>query len=123
MVARAGDYYGAAFKIDCGVTQVDLLSPTIFNMVVSVVVSHWVTVMLEGLEEQVERGQEGKYHNAIFYAGDGMVAFSDPRCIQCHRPHRRGHSDAYPLVQSIPALPRPPPSPSPSTSTPHPPLH
>ena len=57
MVARAGGYYGAAFKGDQGVTQGDLLSPTIFNVVVDVVVSHWVTVMVEGAEERGERGQ------------------------------------------------------------------
>ena len=57
MVARAGGYYGAAFKGDQGVTQVDPLSPTIFNVVVDAVASHWVTVMVEGAEEQGERGQ------------------------------------------------------------------
>ena len=57
MVARAGGYYGAAFKGDQGVTQGDLLSPTIFNVVVDVVVIHWVTVMVEGAEERGERGQ------------------------------------------------------------------
>ena len=56
-MARAGGYYGAAFKGDQGVTQGDLLSPTIFNVVVDVVVSHWVTVMVEGAEERGERGQ------------------------------------------------------------------
>ena len=57
MVARAGGYYGAAFKVDRGVTQVDPLSPTIFNVVVYAVVRHWVTVMLEVAEERGERGK------------------------------------------------------------------
>ena len=38
MVARAGGYYGTAFWEECGVTQGDLLSPTIFNVVVDAVV-------------------------------------------------------------------------------------
>ena len=38
MVARAGEYYGEAFKGERGVTQSDPLSPTIFNMVVDAVV-------------------------------------------------------------------------------------
>ena len=38
MVARAGGYYGKAFKGEKGVTQGDLLSPTIFNLVVDAVV-------------------------------------------------------------------------------------
>ena len=46
MVARAVRYYWAAFKGDQGVTQVDPLSPTIFNIVVYVVVRHWVAVLV-----------------------------------------------------------------------------
>ena len=40
MVARAGGYYGEAFKGARGVTQGDPLSPNIFNVVVDVVVRH-----------------------------------------------------------------------------------
>ena len=38
MVARAGGYYGKAFKGERGVTHGDPLSPTIFNLVVDAVV-------------------------------------------------------------------------------------
>ena len=47
IVARAGGYYRAAFKVAWGVTQGDTLSPTIFNVVVDAVVRHLVTVMVE----------------------------------------------------------------------------
>ena len=50
MVARAGGYYGAAFQGARGVTQGDPLSPTIFNVMLDVVVRHWDTVMVEGAE-------------------------------------------------------------------------
>ena len=40
MVARAGGYYGTAFKGERGVTQGDPLSPTIFNVVVDAIVRH-----------------------------------------------------------------------------------
>ena len=40
MVARAGGYYGEAFKGARGVTQGDPLSSTIFNVVVDAVVRH-----------------------------------------------------------------------------------
>ena len=56
MVARAGGYYGTAFQGALVVMQVDLLSPTIFNVVVDAVVRHWVTVIVEGMEERGERG-------------------------------------------------------------------
>ena len=46
MVARAGSYYRAAFAGARGVTQGDPLSPTMFNVVLVVVVRHWVSVMV-----------------------------------------------------------------------------
>ena len=56
MAARAGGYYGAAFKGKRGVTQGDPLSPTIFNVVVDAVVRHW----LEGLQAaKEEKGAKG----------------------------------------------------------------
>ena len=82
MVARAGGYYGAYFKGDHGVMHGDLLSPTIFNMVVDAVVRQWVTVMAEGADEQGERGQESRLHNSFFYTDNGMVAFSEARLLQ-----------------------------------------
>ena len=82
MAARAGRYYGAAFKGARGVTQGDPLSPTIFNVVVDAVVRHWVAVMGEGAEERGERGQEGRHKNDLLYMDDGMVVLSDPRWLQ-----------------------------------------
>ena len=51
-------------------------------MVVDAVVRHWVTVMVEGAEDQGEREQEGRHQNYLFYEDDGMVALLDPRWIQ-----------------------------------------
>ena len=61
MVASVGGYYRAAFKEACGVTQGDPLSPTIFKVVVDAVGRPWGTLMVEGAEEQGERGQEGRH--------------------------------------------------------------
>ena len=52
MVARAGGYYGDAFKGAWGVTQGDPLSPTIFNMVVDAVVPPWVILALDNAEKR-----------------------------------------------------------------------
>ena len=57
MVARAGGYYGTAFKGERGVTQVDPLPPTIFNVVVDAVVRHWVTGVITDAEERGEMGK------------------------------------------------------------------
>ena len=56
MVARAGGYYGKAFKGERGVTQGDPLSPTIFNVVVDAVVRHWVNGLVGEAEEKGETG-------------------------------------------------------------------
>ena len=82
MIASAGRYYWAAFKGSQGVMQGNLLSPTIFNLVVDAVMRHWVAVMAEGAEERDERGQEGRHNNPLLYEEHGMAAFLDPQCLQ-----------------------------------------
>ena len=82
MVARAGGYYGEAFKGAWGVTKGDLLSPTTFNVVVYAVVRHWVTLAMEKAEKRGERGNKGRHQAALFYVDNGIVALSDPSWIQ-----------------------------------------
>ena len=57
IAARAGGYYGAAFKGARGVTQGDPLSPTIFNVVVGAVVRHWIDGLVA---ETAEKGETGR---------------------------------------------------------------
>ena len=82
IVARTGGYYRAAFKGYQRVIQGDLLSHTIFNVVVDVVVRHWVYMMVECAEEQGKLGKVGRHQNDLFYADDVMVALLDPRWLQ-----------------------------------------
>ena len=82
MVARAGGYYGKAFKGERGVTQGEPLSPTIFNVVVDAVVRHWVNGLVDEAEAKGETGREGRHQSEVFYADDGMVVSSDPSCLQ-----------------------------------------
>ena len=70
------------FQVSRGVKQGDPLYPTIFNLVVDVVVQHWVAVMVESAEEKSGCGQEGRHQNSLFYAYDSMVVSSDPIWIQ-----------------------------------------
>ena len=82
MVARVGGYCGEAFKGAWGVTQGDPLSPTLFNLVVDAVVSHWVTPEMAKAGKRGERGNEGRHQADLFYADDEMVTSSDPQWIQ-----------------------------------------
>ena len=79
MVARAGEYFGTGFKGERGMTQGDPLSPTIFNVVVDVVVRQWVTLEVEEAETRPFR-----------------------------RLRRRGRPDAFPPAPAPPASLPPP---------------
>ena len=62
--------------------QGDLLSPTIFNVVVDAVVRHWVHGVMEEVEARGGTGREGRHQAALFYANDGMFVLSDPAWLQ-----------------------------------------
>ena len=51
-------------------------------MVVDAVVCHWVTIAVTEAETRRERGREVRHQAALFYADDGMLAFSDPQWLQ-----------------------------------------
>ena len=82
MVVRAGGYYGLEFQGFRGATQGNPLPPTIFNMMVDEVVTHWVEVVVKGAGEQGGRRQEVRHQNSLFYADDGMVVASYPGWLQ-----------------------------------------
>ena len=58
--------------------QGDPLSPTIFNVVVDVMVRNLVTVVVVVAEERGEHRKEGTHKAALFYAESDMIASSDP---------------------------------------------
>ena len=59
MVARVGGYYRAPLRGKRGVTQVDPLFPTIFNVVVDAVVCHWESLLVVEQEGGDSRGDKG----------------------------------------------------------------
>ena len=63
-------------------THGDPLSPTIFNVVMDVVVRHQVKVVIVDAEDQGELGNEGRHQVALFYTYDGMVDSYDPQWLQ-----------------------------------------
>ena len=56
-----------------GVTQRDLLSPIIFNMVVGAVIHHWATVVAGEYTEPKEFSREVQNLAALFYTDDGLL--------------------------------------------------
>ena len=78
MVSRARRYYDTPFKGSMGVMQGDLLSPTIFNMVVGVVIHQWTTVV-DGEDTGPKGfGRASQNMAALFYAHHGILASPRP---------------------------------------------
>ena len=61
-----GEYYREDFKYIMGVTQVYSLPPTIFNVVVDSVVSHWISLLTGGAGGQDGWVREVRHRIAFF---------------------------------------------------------
>lgn len=48
VVARELDYHGRSFDVTSGVTQGDIISPTIFNVIADAAISYWLSIVLPG---------------------------------------------------------------------------
>ena len=73
MLAISGHYYGTPFMFSRGITQINLLSPIIFNMVLGEVIHHWVTVVAGQYTEPKGFGGEVQNLAALFYTDDGLL--------------------------------------------------
>ena len=82
MVARDGGYFGMPFKGYCGVTQGDLLFPTISNVVVDAIICYWVAVAKPTGDGTEGLGLSIQDLAVYFYADDGLVASTHPQRLQ-----------------------------------------
>jgi exonuclease III len=74
IVAKQSGYHGEPFRSERGTTQGDIVSPTIFNVVVDAVVRAWYHKLdSEGLTNTVK---------AIFYADDGYIYSTNADALQ-----------------------------------------
>ena len=80
MMSRAGIYYSTPFKVHQGVAQGGTIYPTIFNMVVDVVIRNWVTLVVEEEAGPDGFGSEIQCLAGFFYANDGLL--TSPRSDQ-----------------------------------------
>ena len=82
VVGQVGLYCGTSFKGRRRVTQVDPLSPTIFNIVVEEVILHWF--ILVAVEYAVPEcyGQAFQWMASLFYADYGIIALYQPSHLQ-----------------------------------------
>ena len=78
MVYRSEGYFGLPSKGYHGVTQVDPLYPMLFNVVMESVIHHWVTVVALTKDGREGLGLSIRELEAYFYAGDVLVASTQP---------------------------------------------
>jgi hypothetical protein len=74
VVARQQGYYGDPFKSKRGTTQGNIISPTIFNIIVDAIVRAWYHQLeSENLSDKVR---------AVFFADDGHIYSNDAEALQ-----------------------------------------
>jgi hypothetical protein len=80
VVARQSGYHSKAFKAERGVTQGDIPSPTIFNIVVDCIIRAWELEISDGrsLTDEAVHSLVA----AIFYADNSIIASYQPELAQ-----------------------------------------
>ena len=83
VVAKQSGYHGDPFDATRGVTQGDIISPAIFNIIADAVIRYWLTIVSEVASD----ASDGVGHNitaraAVFYADDGFVGSPDKKWLQ-----------------------------------------
>jgi hypothetical protein len=74
IVARQQGYYGKPFPSRRGTTQGDVISPTIFNIIIDAIVREWYHQLRSKQLEEIVR--------AIFYADDGHIYSNNADALQ-----------------------------------------
>lgn len=83
VVARQGRYYGEPFPATRGVTQGDIISPTIFNIVCDAIIRQWINTVSDDGRDPVEGfGLRVEHRAAMFYADDGLLASRSASWLQ-----------------------------------------
>ena len=75
VVARQNGFYGAPFRPSRGMTQGDVISPTLFNVICDSIIRYWLFTVTDDPENAVDGiGTRITMHNALFYADDGEIS-------------------------------------------------
>lgn len=82
-VARLGGFHGEPIDVNGGVTQGDIPSPGIFNIVVDAIVRYWLSVTSENGDDAIEGLDIRVQHrHVLFYADDGSLLARSATLLQ-----------------------------------------
>ena len=82
MVVCVGGYYREVFQGFLGMAHGEPMYTAIFNVLVYVVVNHWVSLVTEG-EEGPKKWVRGMQNRAAFFcAGYGLITSTQPEWLQ-----------------------------------------
>ena len=82
VVARQGGYHGDPFEVTRGLTQGDIPSPTIFNVVVDAIVRYWLSLVVDDGSKADGLGMMVQEWLVLFYADDGLIASRNHEWLQ-----------------------------------------
>ena len=88
VVPRQAGYFGTPFKPTRGLTQGDIISPTLFNVVCDAIIRYWLFITTSDEDgDNVSNAMTGLsvrvvLQNALFYADDGEISSRNPEWLQ-----------------------------------------
>jgi len=83
VVAKQSGCHGDPFDATRGVTQGDITSPAIFNVIADAVIRHWLTIVSEVASDASDGvGQNITERAAMFCADDGFVGSPNKQWLQ-----------------------------------------
>ena len=82
VMAQQSGYHGTAFRTFHGVAKGDIISPTLFNIMVDAVVRYWLSQVVGEGSKTTGLGQTVTKKLTIFYVDDGLVAAHDHEWLQ-----------------------------------------
>jgi hypothetical protein len=82
MVVQQGEYHSRHFSVDRGITQGDIPSPTIVNMVVDSIVRYWTAEVLQDQYPAINGDPGWLEILALFYADDGLLTSQEAQKVQ-----------------------------------------
>jgi hypothetical protein len=81
-VVRQGGYHSGEIHVARGVTQGDIPSQEIFNIVVDAVLIYWILEVSGDEKAAIQGGQGWLYVSSVFYSDEGILTSHEDEVLQ-----------------------------------------